>query len=270
MDITGKTKIMFILADPVAHVVGSAIFNKHFAEAGLNVAISPLHVAPSDLGTAIAAIRIVRNLAGFGVTIPHKIDIRNFIDEETQQAKLVGSVNFVRRMADGRLVGDNVDGAGFVDGLATNGISLSGKRVLQIGAGGAGRSIAFSIAAAGAAALGLCNRTEAKAASLLQAVSAAYPGCETFISDADPRGFDIIVNTTSLGLRESDPLPCNITLLQPEMVVAEIIMTPAMTPLLRAAEQAGCKISLGRSMLEAQIQRVRQFMQLDEATPAAH
>lgn len=263
MDITGKTKIMFILADPVAHVVGSAIFNKHFAEAGLNVAISPLHVAPSDLATAVTAIRTFRNLAGFGVTIPHKIDIRNFIDEETQQAKLVGSVNFVRRMADGRLLGDNVDGAGFIDGLASSGISLKGKRVLQIGAGGAGRSIAFSIAAAGAAALGLYNRTEAKAAGLIQAVSATYPACETFLAGADPSDFDIIVNTTSLGMRETDPLPCDTSRFRPEMVVAEIIMTPAMTPILQAAEKAGCKISLGRSMLEAQIERVRQFMQLD-------
>ena len=270
MDITGKTKIMFILADPVAHVVGSAIFNKHFAEAGLNVAISPLHVAPADLSTAVAAIRCIRNLAGFGVTIPHKIEIRNFLDEETQQAKLVGSVNFVRRMADGRLVGDNVDGAGFVDGLAKSGISLTGKQVLQIGAGGAGRSTAFSIAAGGAAALGLSNRTTAKAEGLAKAISTAYPTCRVFVTEANPQDFDIVVNTTSLGMREADPLPCNTAQLRSDMAVAEIIMTPAMTPLLRAAEQAGCKISLGRSMLEAQVQRVRQFMRLDEDTSTAH
>src|SRR3546814_13874732 len=97
----------------------------------------------------------------------------------------VCSSDLVRRDPDGRLTGDNVDGAGFVDGLRHSDITLSGKRVLQIGAGGAGRSIAFSVAEAGAAALGICNRTRDKAVDLAKAVQAAYPACRTFAAEFD-------------------------------------------------------------------------------------
>lgn len=262
MEITGKTRIMFILGDPVAHIVGSAILTKQLNAAGKNVAVSPLHVRPADLKAAVDSIRLYRNVAGFGVTIPHKIDVRKFIDDETERARLVGSVNFVRRDPDGRLTGDNLDGAGFVDGLARNDISVKGKRVLQIGAGGAGRSIAFSVAEAGAAALGICNRTRDRAEDLAAAVRAAYPACETFVAGFDPAGFDVVVNTTSVGMKPSDPMPIDPARLSPDMAVADIIMSPAMTPLLIEAEKRGCKLGLGRFMLEEQVRRVQEFFAL--------
>jgi shikimate dehydrogenase len=262
VEITGKTRIMFILADPIEHIRGSAILTARMNEAGKNVAVSPLHVKPGDLGAAVAAIRLFHNVAGFGVTIPHKIDVRQHLDAETARATLVGSVNFVRRDPDGRLTGDNVDGAGFVDGLRHSDITLSGKRVLQIGAGGAGRSIAFSVAEAGAAALGICNRTRDKAVDLAKIVQAAYPACRTFAAEFDPTGFDVVVNTTSVGMKPDDPMTIDPARLSPDMAVADIIMTPAMTPLLVAAEKLGCKIGLGRFMLEEQVRRVQDFFRL--------
>ena len=73
--ITGKTKIMFILGDPVAHIRGTALFNEHFSRNGIDAASSPLQVAPADLGTIVGAIRKLRNVVGFGVTLPHKIEV---------------------------------------------------------------------------------------------------------------------------------------------------------------------------------------------------
>jgi hypothetical protein len=121
--ITGKTKIMFILGDPVAHIRGTALFNEHFLRSGLDAASSPLQVAPADLGTIVGAIRKMRNVAGFGVTLPHKIEVLRHLDATTERAAQVGAVNFVRRSADGQLTGDNVDGIGFAAGLARNGIA---------------------------------------------------------------------------------------------------------------------------------------------------
>jgi shikimate dehydrogenase len=262
MEITGQTRIMFILADPVAHIRGSAILTERLNAAGKNVAVSPLHVRPDDLGAGVNAMRLFHNVAGFGVTIPHKINVRKFLDAETDRASLVGSVNFVRRDPDGRLTGDNLDGIGFVDGLAGNNISVKGKRVLQIGAGGAGRSIAFSLAEAGAAALGICNRTRQRAADLARAVQAAYPSCETFVAESDPAGFDVVVNTTSVGMRPDDPVPVDPARLSPEISVVDIIMSPAMTPLLTEAQKRGCKIGLGRAMLEQQVQLLQDFLGL--------
>src|SRR3546814_10301186 len=127
MEITGKTRIMFILADPVEHVRGSAVLTSRMNEAGKDVAVPPLHGKPAALGAAVAAIRLFHNVAGVGVTIPHKIEVRKHLDDETPRARLVGSVNFVRRDPDGRLTGDNLDGAGFVDGLKHSDITVRGK-----------------------------------------------------------------------------------------------------------------------------------------------
>jgi shikimate dehydrogenase len=262
MEITGQTKIMFILADPVGHIRGSAILTKQLNEAGCNVAVSPLHVKPADLGTVIATLRLLHNVPGFGITIPHKIPVRQYLDGETARAAKVGSVNFVKRESDGRLIGDNVDGVGFVDGLVRSGISLKGKRVLQIGAGGAGRSIAFSIAEAGATVLNISNRTAEKGAALAAAVKAAYPACDAHAGGLDPSGFDVIVNTTSVGMKPTDPMLIDADKLTGDMAVAEIIMTPEFTPLLLAAQQRGCKISLGKHMLEEQVRRVKEFFAL--------
>jgi len=260
MEITGKTKIMFILADPVAHIRGSVVLTRELRALGHDIAISPLHVKPADLERTVQAIRVFQNVVGFGVTIPHKIAVCPFIDELKPQAKLVGSVNFVRRDADGSLVGDNLDGAGFVDGAKQSGITFENKRVLQIGAGGAGRSIAFSIAGAGASALGISNRTEAKARGLAQAVQAAYPNCDTFAAKPDAAGFDAVVNTSSVGMKPEDPLPIDPTHLTQQMTVSEIIMSPELTPLLVEARHRGCRISLGKSMLENQVKRLESLL----------
>ena len=262
MEISGKTKIMFILADPVAHIRGSVVLTRELRALGHDIAISPLHVAPADLERTVQAVRAFRNVVGFGVTIPHKIAVCPFLDALLPQAKLVGSVNFVRRDADGRLTGDNIDGAGFIDGARASGIDFKGKRVLQIGAGGAGRSIAFSIAAAGAAALGIANRTAAKARDLAQAVRAAYPHCDAFAAQPVASGYHAVVNTTSLGMKPDDPLPTDPSHLTPDMTVSEIIMSPEMTPLLLEAQKRGCRVSLGKTMLEHQVRRLEALLSL--------
>lgn len=174
MRITGRTGIMLMLADPVAHVVGSLRLNDRFAAEGLDIAVSPLHVGPADLATVIDALRRMRNVLGFGVTIPHKIAVLPLLDATTPRAARIGAVNFVRRDAEGRLTGDNLDGRGFVDGLAGQGIALRGRRVLQLGAGGAGRAVAFGIAEAGARELVIHNRTNERAEALAADVAAAY------------------------------------------------------------------------------------------------
>jgi shikimate dehydrogenase len=258
--ITGKTKIMFILCDPVDHVRGTDILNKRFEVLGEDVAMSPLHIYPGDLGQTVEAIRKMNNVAGFGVTIPHKIQVIPHLDRLTARARQVGSVNFVRREKDGTLVGDNVDGGGFIAGIAEAGISVAGKSVLQVGAGGAGRAVAFAIAEAGAARLAISNRTRSKAADLAGAVATAYPECVVEVGENDPDGFDVVVNATSAGMHEGDPLPVDPDRLSPGVTVAEIIIQPRMTPLLVEAEKRGHPISVGQSMLDGQFALMKEFV----------
>ncbi len=260
--VTGKTRILFILGDPVAHIIGSSLLNEHFASRGIAAAVSPLHVAPQDLPALIETLRTLRNVTGFGVTIPHKIAVIDLLDSVGERGRLVGAVNFVRRNPDGTLHGDNVDGLGFVGGLLQAGIIVKGARILQAGAGGAGRAIAFALAEAGAAALTITNRSPDKAQALAAAVARAYPGCHVVAGDGDPAACDIAVNTTSLGMRESDPLPLAVDRLPSTAVAAEVVMTPAVTPFLAAAAARGCRTVPGRAMLLAQLQAASDLVGL--------
>jgi len=258
--ITGKTKIMFILGDPVAHIRGTALFNEHFARNGIDAASSPLQVAPADLGTIVGAIRKLRNVAGFGVTLPHKIEVLRHLDATTERAAQVGAVNFVRRSADGQLTGDNVDGIGFVAGLARNGIAVKGQRVQQIGAGGAGRAIAFALAEAGAGEILLANRSLEKVRLLAEAVQAAFPHCRCAAGPADVARADLVANTTSVGMHDGDPLPVDIASLPASAAVADVIMAPETTPLLEEALRRGCRIMRGKEMMTDQLRLATAFL----------
>jgi shikimate dehydrogenase len=261
--ITGRTKVFLLLADPVAHVVGTAVINGHFTGAGIDFSASPAHVTAADLPTMLAAARIMRNLVGLGITIPHKIAILPLLDEVSARGRAVGAVNFVRRDPDGRLVGDNIDGIGFVAGLARRGIAVAGKRVLQAGAGGVGRAIAFALAEAGAAELVIVNRDAAKGAALAAAVAAAFPSCRARAEAVgDASAADIIVNATALGMKAGDALPLDLTGIRAEAVVAEVVMTPVETPILAEAARHGCQTVPGRAMLDEQMVLLQAFLGL--------
>lgn len=251
--ITGQTRVLFILGDPVGHILGSALLNEHFAGSGIDAAVSPLHVLPADLPMVVNMLRRLRNVVGFGVTIPHKIAIVPLLDEVGSRARIVGAVNFVRRSQDGRLFGDNVDGTGFVAGLARSGVDVKGARVLQAGAGGAGRAIAFALAEAGAAELTVTNRTAERAKALAEAVASAFPACRVSVEPDDPSRYDIAVNTTSLGMKPGDALPIDPRQLRRDCVAAEVVMKPEVTPFLKEAGHRGCKVVHGKAMLLAQL-----------------
>jgi len=260
MEITGKTAIMFILGDPIAHVLGTAVLNGHFARCQLDVAACPLHVLPQDLGPTVAMLRQLRNVIGFGVTVPHKIAIVPMLDHLTQNGRLVGAVNFVRRSRDGRFTGDNVDGMGFIGGLHAHGVAVVNGTVLQIGAGGAGRAIAFAVASSGAKRLAIVNRSMNKAADLARAVQAAFPTCEVTNRMPDLADVDLVINATTLGMNAADPLPLDPVGLRPGMAVAEVIMRPQTTALLREAARRGATVVPGRAMLEHQIALAADFL----------
>lgn len=251
--VTGQTRILFILADPVEHVRGSALLTDFFQGRGVDAVVAPLHVRPAALETVLQGLRRLENVAGFGVTIPHKIAVVPLLDEVSDRARAVGAVNFVGRGADGRLRGDNIDGVGFIAGLRQGGVDPAGMSALQVGAGGAGRAIAFALAAAGVRRLRIANRSVRKAEELAAAVQAAHPACACEAGPAAPAGFALVVNTTSLGMQPGDALPLPTEALTPGCVVAEVIMTPSVTPLMAAAQARGCRVIAGRAMLEGQM-----------------
>jgi shikimate dehydrogenase len=161
------------------------------------------------------------------------------------------------------------DGLGFVAGLERAGISVRCRRVYLAGAGGAANAIAFALADAGVAELTIANRTVAKAEDLLDRLRQCYPQLPVRLGSAEPSGHELVVNATSLGLREDDPLPLDAGGLTPGMMVAEIVMQPELTRLLAAARARGCRIHFGRPMLDCQIELMASFMGITEKPVAA-
>ncbi|MCW2102073.1 UNVERIFIED_ORG: shikimate dehydrogenase [Pseudomonas psychrophila] len=258
--ISGTTRVFAILADPIHHVQTPQAMNRLFSSMGLDQVLVPFHVSPSDLERVVNGLRGIKSLDGFIVTVPHKTAIVDLCDSVSEAARLVGAVNVVTRSSDGKLHGEILDGEGFVSGLRQAGIELEGRAVYLAGAGGAANAIAFALAASGIGWLTIANRSREKATSLVDRLAKAFPDLQVTVGTSDPSGYDLVVNGTSLGLKEGDPLPCDVTLLTADQVVAEIIMKPVITPLLAAAQKVGCRIHEGLPMLLCQIELMAAAM----------
>ncbi|MXQ10596.1 shikimate dehydrogenase family protein [Microvirga makkahensis] len=261
-EITGRTAIWGILADPIHHVKTPQALNSLMQERGVDGVLIPFHVGADDLTALVSGLKAMRNLKGFVVTVPHKTAIVDLCDDVSKQARAIGAVNTVRREADGRLVGEMLDGAGFVAGLRENGIEPRGRRIYLAGAGGAANAIAFALAEAGVSLLTIANRTLSKSEDLRQRLAENHPSVPVEIGTGDPSGHEIVVNATSLGLKEGDPLPLDVTRLTPDQTVAEIIMQPEVTALMAAARERGCRTHPGRPMLACQLELMAEFMEM--------
>lgn len=261
-DITGTTRILGILADPIAHVKAPPGINGIAIRRGRDAVMVPFQVAPDALPAFAAALRSLKSFDGGIVTVPHKGAMAGLCDEVSRRARAMGAVNVIRREDDGRLVGDMLDGAGFLSGLAAAAIPVAGRRIYLAGAGGAASAIAFAFAEAGVAQLTLANRTRAKAQDLRERIVSAYPGAPVSVGTDDPSGHDVVVNGTSLGMRPGDPFPLDADRLTSDMVVAEVIMEPEITPLLARAKEKGCAIHLGKPMLDHQLELMADFFKL--------
>jgi shikimate dehydrogenase len=259
-DITGHTRILGILADPIQHVKTPQGINRLLDAMQFDGVMVPIHVSPEGLVTLVEGLRRMKNLDGFVVTVPHKTAMPALCDELTPAAARIGAVNVVRRAPDGRLFGGMLDGEGFVAGLRGAGVEPAGRSVYLAGAGGAASAIAFALAQAGVTRLTIANRTRSKAAELIGRIAADFADVRMDVGTDDPSGHELVVNGTSLGLRGGDVLPLNVDRLSASQIVAEIVMQPAETALLRAARSKGCRLLFGAPMLACQIELMAEFM----------
>ena len=256
---SGKSHLWVILAHPVAHVRASEFMNPLIERAGRDAFLVPFHVLPEDLEATVRHLLRVRNLRAFIITIPHKPEMARLCAELGPNARLTGTANTVRIEEDGRLVGDMYDGVGFVSAAKAGGLPPAGKRVLLVGAGGAGRAIAFALAAEGVARLTIANRTRERAEELAAAVRRAFPTVDVAAGAADGRGHDIVANATSLGLEPGDAMPLDPATLEPNAGLFDIIAVRD-TELMAAASARGCRVIGGRPMIEHQAMAQIEFL----------
>lgn len=260
---TGKADVFVMLAHPVAHAKSPGDFNALFEERGLDSLMVPLSCKPAEFETFWAGLSAAENVRGVIVSVPYKIAVFEKCSGAHDRAARVKSANSVRRLPDGTWYADNFDGVGFIDGLKAANHQIARKRVLQVGAGGAGASIAYCLAEAGAVEIRLHDIDASRAAKLAELVGRAFPQCSVVVGPPDPRGMDIAVNATPIGMQAADPLPMDITGLSPDMLVVDIIMEPAETALLKQAQLVGCQIQRGRPMMACQIDAMAEFFDVD-------
>ncbi|MGB6103298.1 MAG: shikimate dehydrogenase [Pusillimonas sp.] len=259
-EITGNTRILGILADPIHHVKTPQLLNRLLFDHQIDGVMVPIHVPPARLSVAFEGLRNMSNLNGLVITVPHKTAVMALCDQVTEAAASIGAVNVVRRERDGAMVGDMLDGEGFVEGLQALDYRLKGKRVYLAGAGGAANAIAFALAKSGISHLTVANRTSSRVDDLLSRLKRCYPDLDTRHGSADPSDHELVINATSLGLREADALPVDTTKLHAGQMVADIIMEPAETALLKAARIQGCTAYPGAGMLAGQVRRMMEFL----------
>lgn len=260
---TGKADVFVMLAHPVGHAQSPGIFNAIFERRGLDSLMVPLSCRPEDFEAFWAGITAAENIRGVIVSVPYKTAVYHRCAAAHERAARVQSANSVRRQADGGWYADNFDGVGFIDGLKAGGHRIAGRRILLVGAGGAGASLAYCLAEAGAERIRLSDIDAGRAEKLATLVGEAFPACRIEVGAADPSGMHMAVNATPMGMRATDPLPLDVRRLTPDMTVVDIIMEPAETALLRAAGEIGCRIQPGRPMMDFQVQAMSEFFDIE-------
>ena len=259
MPINGDTELIAHLGWPTHAFKAPMIYNPYFESIGVNAVVVPMGCQPRSFPTVLRSVFALENIRGALITMPHKVAVVGLCDEVTPVVRVAGSCNAVKRTADGRLVGDMFDGEGFVRGLKRKGLELRGARALVVGSGGVGSAIAASLAAAGVNTLALYDVDAASAEALAGRLQANYPGIRVTTGSKDPGGFELVVNATPLGMNAGDPLPVDVSRLEPNAFVGEVVMKTEMTALLLAARARGCRVQVGTDMLFEMIPAYLEF-----------
>ena len=268
MTITGATRVFFILGDPVAQVRAPEVYNHLFARHGVDAVLVPLKLPAAALPGFLQHGMAAENVGGFWATIPHKGQLAALLNPSDPVAQIAGAVNAVRRLPDGRLEAALFDGIGFVKGLDHFGIDVKGKRVLVVGAGGGGHAVAAAITQRGPAALVVSNRTRERSAALVDRLRPLVGAAAVVAENADPAGYDLVVNCTSQGLKSDDPLPFDPRRVDAGAAVVDIIMSKQPTPLLRECRARGLQAEAGFEMLVQQIPEYLRFFGFDAVAQA--
>lgn len=262
---TGRATLIAHIGYPTDTFASSSLCNPWFERNGWDAAVVPMSARAEGYPDLFRALFTLTNLRGALVTMPHKVTTMELVDEVTPAAAIAGATNAVVKREDGSLLADQFDGAGFVRALAHKGFDCADKRVMIVGTGGVGSAIAASLAARKVGEISLVNRRTTSAEELSKRLGAHYPDVDTRVGSKDPRGFDLIVNATSLGAHAGDPLPLDLDGVESTTFVADAVNKPELTPFLVAAQQRGCAIQAGRDMLLEMVPAYLAFFGFDGA-----
>jgi shikimate dehydrogenase len=250
--IDSHTQIYGIIGYPVRHSFSPQMHNAAFKAAKLNARYLAFEVTPHNLSEALSGIRSL-GICGLNITIPHKEAVASLIDSLDPTAKLIGAVNTIH-LKDGKLIGYNTDGRGFIRALKEElKIIPAGRRFFIFGAGGAARAVGFNLAKEGAKKIAFYDALRPKAEKLALDLRHNFPNCKVQIASGLPlpllEDFDCLVNATPCGMKNSDPLIVDPRFFHPGLIVCDLIYNPLRTKLLKAAQAKRLKTMNGLGML---------------------
>lgn len=250
--ISGKTKVFGLFGYPVGHTFSPVMHNAAFERLKMDACYVPFEVHPDRLRDAVAGVSAL-NIGGVNVTVPHKERVIPFLDDLSQEARLIGAVNTIE-VRDGSLIGHNTDARGFIRSLEKDAkFDVKGRNILILGAGGAGRAVGFGLALAGAGRIGVYDVDAKKSGLLVKDIMEKTGVQAAAIEPGDMAKFaleaDCIINATPLGLKPSDPIPLDKAYIKKGMLVCDLVYNPPQTSLLLIAKARGARILGGLGML---------------------
>jgi len=244
-------ELVSCMGQPVAGNPTQFMMERAFEDCELDWRYLTLEVPAENLKDAMAGFRAM-GLRGGNFTIPHKVEVIQYLDGLSEAAERMGAVNCVN-VVDGKLIGENTDGKGFVQSLKTL-VEPAGQKIVIIGAGGAARAISVELGLNGVTDITIVNRTESRGQELVDVLNNIDNVTATLnVLDGDYEVDDdvnVVINATCIGLGDAEArVPLDIETLAPHMVVADVVFNPPMTRLLRDAQQRECRVLDGLGML---------------------
>ena len=247
-----KQELTAAFGQPIAENPTQVMIEAAYRYHNLDWRYLTIEVGPNDLEDAVRGAKVM-GFQGFNCTIPHKVNVIQYLDGLGESASLMGAVNCVVRR-DGKWIGENTDGKGFVSSLREL-TDPKGKKVIIFGAGGAARAISVEVALAGASSITIVNRSSERGEELTNLLNEKLPVTADFVSWTStfpiPSDTDVLINATSIGLYPDldARLDFDLETLSSNMVVADVIPNPPSTHLVKDAQSKGCKVIDGLGML---------------------
>lgn len=249
--------LYLIPGDPVTNVRLPAMFNAVFERCGVAAQMVAVQVRARDFAVWLKASFLARNVKGMVIAPPHKPLAVDLLHGAGLVARVAGSVNVVLRTSADELEGDLFDGEGIVGALDHFGIPFRGRRVLILGAGVSAAAIGVSLAEGGsedgAADIAFFDPAPGKSAGVAARIDSAFGARVQAVASPDPQGYDLVINGTPVGLRDDDPLPCDVSRMEPHAALFDILLRNQPTPLVRAARSRGLYAQAGFEMLIQQM-----------------
>ena len=245
-------RIFGVLGYPAKHSLSPKMHNAAFKALKINARYKIFEVEPSKLSNFFACLH-KRGIEGLNVTIPYKQTVLSYIKRTTPEARMIGAVNTIK-VSGNKLLGYNTDGEGFLKHLKTDlKFDPRGKKIAILGAGGASRSVCVYLCKAGAQRIAIYNRDRSKIINLMHILNMNGVCTDliaaSHVADLRIEEADLLVNTTSVGMKEGAPSLVDARHLHPGLIVYDLVYSHKKTALLKDAEAKGCRIANGLGML---------------------